>query len=78
VVSCRRRSSRPDAVRRAVISAGTSTSPSPAAITSANGASGSGFTNVTAPPITTSGSWRVRAALRGGIPASRSIDSTFV
>ena len=33
-------------------SAGTSTSPSPAAITSANGASGSGLTNVTAPPIT--------------------------
>ena len=30
---------------------GTSTSPSPAAITSANGASGSGLTNVTAPPI---------------------------
>ena len=41
---------------------GTSTSPSPAAITSANGASGSGLTNVTAPPMTTSG-WRgVRSA----------------
>ena len=46
----------------AVISAGTSTSPSPAAMTSANSASGSGFTNVTAPPMTTSGSCRVRAS----------------
>ena len=36
-------------------SAGTSASPSPAAITSANIASGSGLTNVTAPPMTTSG-----------------------
>ena len=36
---------------------GTSSSPSPAAMTSANGASGSGLTNVTAPPISTSG-WR--------------------
>ena len=42
---------------------GISISPSPAAITSANSASGSGFTNVTAPPITTSGS---RAVARRG------------
>ena len=42
---------------------GTSTSPSPAAMTSANGASGSGLTNVTAPPMTTSGC--VRVALGG-------------
>ena len=49
-------------------SAGTSTSPSPAAITSANGASGSGFTNVTAPPITTSGSRVGRASARGRKP----------
>ena len=33
-----------------------SASPSPAAITSANSASGSGFTKVTAPPIITIGS----------------------
>ena len=46
---CRRRRTR----RRAT---GTSSSASPAAITSANGASGSGLTNVTAPPMTTSGS----------------------
>ena len=36
--------------------AGASSSASPAAMTSAKGASGSGLTNVTAPPITTSGS----------------------
>ena len=42
------------------------TSPSPAVITSANGASGSGLTKVTAPPITTSGSCFVRASARTG------------
>ena len=53
--------------RRARASArGSSTSPSPAVMTSANGASGSGFTNVTAPPITTSGSCFVRASARTG------------
>ena len=53
---------------------GTSTSPSPAAITSANGASGSGLTNVTAPPMTISG-WRVdafgRVARNAGEPQQR-------
>jgi ABC-type hemin transport system substrate-binding protein len=57
---------------------GTSTSPSPAAITSAKSARGSGFTNVIAPPITTSG-WRwSRSAARNGRPASRSMASTLV
>ena len=45
-----------DQAELARTSGGTSASPSPAAITSANSASGSGFTNVTAPPIITSGS----------------------
>ena len=49
-------------------------SPSPAAMTSANSASGSGLTNVTAPPITTSGCRRCapphRAAARPAAASS--------
>ena len=60
--------------RRARRRPGTSTSPSPAVITSANSASGSGLTNVTAPPITISG-WRgdrsARVARQAGQPQQR-------
>ena len=67
------------AANAASTSAGTSSSPSPAAITSANGASGSGLTNVTAPPITTSGcARRALARAYSGRPASRSIVRTLV
>ena len=64
--------------RSTSMSSGTSISPSPAAITSANGASGSGLTNVTAPPITTSGSRRAARSALGARPASRSIVTTLV
>ena len=62
--------SRPPSSANASTSAGTSSSASPAVITSANGASGSGFTNVTAPPMTTSGS-RACAALRARLEAGQ-------
>jgi hypothetical protein len=47
-------------------------------MTSAKGASGSGLTNVTAPPTTTRGSCLVRASARTGTPARRSMETTLV